>query len=242
MMLRIDDIGASTKHYNQHGKKRIRLGPFSVPVPFANIGAIKTIEPFRGWGPYDELTVDEWKEAFTVFKKRGIKPVVAVTACWVDAESNLIPFPEKFPDEARFLKTAAHEGLITLANHGLTHCVVGNHLPRFWSSNRNFQREFWPWLPQEVHTEHIRKSQEILENFFEVPITIFVPPGNVWSEKTYRAFKGTNIAMVISAKYLSDSEMPMEGIEFIDDHTGWINIHDRDIKIRGCKWLESVLS
>ena len=240
-MLRIDDIGASTKHYNQHGKKQIKLGSFSVPVPFANVGKIKTIEPFRGWAPYDELTVPEWEQALTVFQKYGIKPVVAVTACWVSEDSKLIPFPEKFPDEAKFLKTCSDKGLIVIANHGLTHCVVGRHLPRFWSSNRNFHREFWPWLDSAVHEEHVKKSQEILENYFEKPVTIFVPPGNIWSEKTYHAFKNTNIDTVISANYMSDSTVQMDGVQFTDDRTGWINIHDRDIKLYGSDWLEKLI-
>ena len=28
-------------------------------------------------------------------------------------------------------------GLIDIANHGNTHCVLGKHLPQFFSSNRN---------------------------------------------------------------------------------------------------------
>ncbi|MCL5010727.1 MAG: polysaccharide deacetylase family protein, partial [Patescibacteria group bacterium] len=178
MTFRIDDIGASSKRFEQHGRWRI-----------GNFWFLKRLWPFKKWGPYKELTAGEWERILSVFEKQGIIPIVAITACWVEKDGSSIPFPEKFPQEAEILKRAFSTNKIIVANHGLTHCVVGKHLPKFAESNRRFHREFWPDLSRETHTGHVVKSQEILENFFEKPITIFVPPGNVWSKKTCEALQ-----------------------------------------------------
>jgi len=227
MIFRIDDIGASTKKFEQYSK--IKLG---------NFWFLKRIWPFKDMGPYQELTAAEWEIFLNIFSKNNIKPIISITASWVEKDSSLTPFPKKFPSEAAILKKALKENKITIANHGLTHCVVGKHLPLFNASNRYFHREFWPDLSQELHTAHIQKSQTILENFFESPITIFVPPGNVWSIKTYLALKNTNIKKIISGKYMLDSEEKMSGIEFIDDRKGFVSFHDRELKLFGTKWLE----
>ncbi|MDD5433718.1 MAG: polysaccharide deacetylase family protein [Candidatus Pacebacteria bacterium] len=217
-IFRIDDVGASTKQFEQYGKWKI-----------GNFWFLKRSWPFKKWGPYKELTANEWENVFEVFEKNNIKSMVAITASWVEKDSSLTPFPQKFPEQAAILKKALQEGKVEIANHGLTHCIVGKHLPRFWGSNRKFHREFWPDLPQAVHTEHILKSQEILESYFERPITIFVPPGNVWSYKTYLALRKTNIKKVISSRYMIDSNEKMQDIEFIDDKNGFFCLHDQDI-------------
>lgn len=241
-LFRIDDIGASTKHFNQHGRKHIRLfGKIPFYFPFANIWFFKRIEPFRGWAVYDELTVPEWEKILAVFKEYGIVPIIAVTATWVERDSTLVPFPEKFPEQAKFLKEAFHRGEIVIANHGLTHCVVGKHLPRFWSSNRKYQREFLPELDSAIHLEHIHKSQEILETFFEKPVTRFVPPGNIWCYKTYLALKGTSIKVVTSKEYMQDYINLMDGIEFIQDGIGRVPFHDRELKLYGVPWLRALI-
>ncbi len=237
-IFRIDDIGASTKYFNQHGKKWVTLfGKVRIPFPLANFWFFKRIEPFRGWAKYDELTSREWKIFLDIFEKNKIVPVIAITATWVDKNSRLIPFPEKFPEEARILKEAFLNGKIIIANHGLTHCVVGKHLPRFFSSNREYWREFYSHIEENVHKDHIIKSQKILEDFFEKPIEIFVPPGNIWSIKTYKAFMGTNIKKVMANKYMSDSDVKMENIEFQDDEHDVCVFHDRELKLFGAKWL-----
>jgi hypothetical protein len=71
------------------------------------------------------LTALEWKKFLEIFEKNNIVPVVAITATWVDENSKLIPFPEKFPKEAEFLKQAFLQDKIVVANHGLTHCIIG---------------------------------------------------------------------------------------------------------------------
>ncbi len=237
-IFRIDDIGASTKYYNQHGQKWFTLfGKRILYFPFSNFWFFKRIKPFRKWAKYEELTKQEWETFLNIFEKHSIVPVVAITATWVDENSNLIPFHEKFPEEAEFLKDAFRDGKVKIANHGLTHCIVGKHQPRFFSSNRKFWREFYPWLDQEIHDTHIQKSQEILENFFEKPITIFVPPGNVWSIKTYNALKKTSVVEVMSARYIQDSDQEMDGISFRKDDDNVFAFHDRELKLFGAKWL-----
>ena len=176
-----------------------------------------------------------------IFKKHSIIPIIAITATWVDKDNNLIPFPEKFPGEASILKQAFLSGDIMIANHGLTHCVVGKHLPKSWKSNRKYHREFWGWLPQNLHEEHIKESQKILENYFEKPISIFVPPGNIWSKKTYKVLKKTNITKVIANRYMIDSNEKMEGISFFNDKEDW-NFHDRELKLYGESWLNKLIS
>lgn len=223
---RIDDIGTSSKYYNQHAKKR-----------WLNVWFLKRIPPFAKWAVYNELSEGEWQRFLDIFEKHNIKPIISVTACWVDKNSNFIPFPEKFPAQAGLLKKAFLNDKIIIANHGLTHCVVGKHLPRFFGSNRKYHREFWGYLPQRVHNEHIIESQTILENFFGRQIEIFVPPGSIWSVKTYLALKQTNIKKVISKNYMMDSEQDMEGIKFIDDRQDFFNFHDRELKLYGENWL-----
>ncbi|MFH1353984.1 MAG: DUF2334 domain-containing protein [bacterium] len=214
MIWRIDDIGASTKQFRS-----------------------------KPWGPYQELTVREWAAALDVFGQHHVQPIIAITASWVDKRSRLIPFHQKFPDQAQILKKAWRNNLITVANHGLTHCVVGKHLPHFWSDNRSYHREFWPNLPQATHTKHVLDSQHILEQYFERAVTKFVPPGNVWSKKTYQALKQTNIKQVICNHYMLDApRREMDAISFIDDRHNFFVCHDRDIKLNGLKWLKAALN
>lgn len=237
-LYRIDDIGASTKHFNQHGKKWFSLfGKKVIYFPFANFWFFKIIPPFRKWAKYDEVTADEWKTFLEIFEQNNIVPIIAITASWVDEKSNLTPFPEKFPNQASLLKEAFLNGKIIVANHGLTHCIVGKHLPLFWKSNRQYHREFLSDLDQTVHTEHILKSQEILENFFGKPVEILVPPGNMWSVKTYRSLSGTNIKKIMCNKYMQDSEEIMSGVEFIKDNENTFAFHDRELKLFGSEWL-----
>ncbi len=234
---RIDDIGASTKYYNQWGKQRFTFkGVTYFYFPWANYFFCKRIWPFRGWAKYEELTAEEWSRYLTIFEANKIKPLVAITASWVDEKSKLIPFPEKFPAEAAVLKKALHEGKIAVANHGLTHSIVGRHLPYPRHANRKAHREFWPDLPQDIHREHIREAQKILEEYFEQPITTLVPPGNVWSEKTYEALAGTNIKTVVANRYMLDTNKPMHGVEFVKDDAYFV-CHDRDLKLKGARWL-----
>jgi len=225
---RIDDIGASTKKFEQYSRFK-----------WANFWFLKRLPFLKAWGPYSELTAKEWLVFLNIFKTNHIKPIIAITATWVDKNSSLIPFPEKFPTEAKILKQALKNNLIEIANHGLTHCVVGRHLPLLRHSNRYFHREFWPDLDQSLHTNHILKSQKILEDYFEQPLETFVPPGNVWGYKTYLALKQTSIKKVISARYMLDSKESMVDIKFINDRQNFFTFHDRELKLYGPTWLKN---
>lgn len=236
---RIDDIGASTKHYNQHGRKWLKFrGKRVFYLPWANFWFFKRISPFRGWAKYEEITKNQWIEFLKVFKDNGIVPIIAVTACWVEKDGSMTSFPVKFPEQAELLKSAYLNGEIIIANHGLTHCIVGKHLPKFWGSNRSYHREFRPEMPFKWHKDHIEQSQAILESFFEKPIEILVPPGNLWSVKTYEALLGTNIKKIICNSYMCDSLDKMKGIEFIKDDKEFFNFHDRELVLYGIKWLQ----
>lgn len=236
--LRIDDIGASSKQFEQYGRQDFGWLHF----PWANYLFLKRIWPFKKWGPYSELTAEEWIVYISIFRHLDIKPILAITATWVEEDSRLTPFPEKFPEEAAVLKEAARKGEITVANHGLTHCIVGKHLPLLRHSNRAFHREFWPELDQTLHTEHIIHSQSILENWLQQPVKIFVPPGNVWSIKTYQALRQTNIKKVVANRYMLDSSVPVSDIEFIDDRENFIILHDRDLKLKSLPWIKARLT
>lgn len=241
-IIRIDDIGAAAKEFEQHGRKWFKLfGKKIIYFPFANFWFFKRIKPFKRWAKYEELTAEEWKTFLKIFQENDIVPTIAITACWVDKNSKLIPFPEKFPEEAAILREAFINGKIVVANHGLTHCIVGKHLPKFWGSNRQFHREFYPNLDQTWHDEHVKRSQEILENFFGKKIEVLVPPGNVWSYKTYLAIKGTNIKKVMCNTYMIDSNETLVDLEFIQDDENILAFHDKELKLYGSSWLISKL-
>ena len=140
----MDDIGASTKFYEVYSK-----------FPFGNFLFLKYTKIFGAWGVYDEITYSLWSEIFHLLDKYNAKMTVGVTACWVEKNNDMIPFYEKFPKEARIIKIGLKNNLIEIANHGLTHCVVGKHLPRLFSSNRKYHREFWDWIPSETHFFHL---------------------------------------------------------------------------------------
>src|SRR3989344_1963536 len=95
-ILRIDDIGASTKQFEQYGRQDFGRLHF----PWANYFFLKRTWPFKKWGPYKELTAEEWRKYVEIFKYLNIKPVVAINAAWVEKDSQLVPFPQKFPAEA----------------------------------------------------------------------------------------------------------------------------------------------
>jgi len=71
--------------------------------------------------------------------EKKVKLTVGITACWVTYDGDLIPFPEKYPEQADLLKFGSESGLLEIANHGLTHCVVGKHF-FISSSNRHYFR------------------------------------------------------------------------------------------------------
>lgn len=226
LALRIDDIGASSKQFEVYSKFRP-----------GNILFFKYLPCFRAWGPYEEMSTDEWRGVFNVLEKFNAKLTVGVTATWVEADGSLVPFPEKFQEEAAKLKEGVKAGLLDIANHGLTHCVVGKHLPRLFFSNRKFHREFWSWIDPEVHFEHIRRSQQILQNYFEVAVTTFIPPGNVYADVTLQAAKASGIDLI----NCHTSEDVRNGMRILGEKNV-LAFHDRELVLEGIGWLEKKLS
>lgn len=226
--LRIDDVGASSKKYEVYSKKLKGIG---------NFGFLKYMPYFKAWGPYRELTVEDWREIYTILEEYKAVLTVGITAAWVERNGKLVPFPEKFSEQAEILKFGIESGLIEIANHGLTHCVVGEHLPRILSSNRKYHREFWDWLSKEIHDYHISESQNILQNYFDVQITTLIPPGNVFSAATIRAAKNNGIKRI---NCNNPEQFAIEEINIIDNKN-IIAFHDRELVLYGLDWLRKML-
>lgn len=233
--LRMDDVGASSKRYEIYSNKTWSLAGLRIS---GNWLFLKYLPGIRSWGPYRELRATEWRVILDLLEQHSAKLTVAVTAAWAESETRLIPFPERFPAEAAILKEGVHQGLIEIANHGLTHCVLkGNAFkPKLFEGNRRFHREFWDWLPLEWHQKHIRRSQRILQDYFETKIVSFVPPGNVFTEDTLR------IAQRYGLRYVSCNTPPrsVDGIQVLGNQDV-IAFHDRDLVLDGLAWLENVL-
>jgi len=225
--LRIDDIGACTKQYEVYSK-----------IPGGNFLFLKYIKPFKAWGPYRELTWKEWAQIFKILEKFKAKLTVGITATWVEKDNSIIPFYKKYPDEANILKEGLKDGYIDIANHGLTHCVVGKHRPRIFQSNRTFHREFWDWLPADIHYTHLAKSQDILQDFFDTEIVTLIPPGNVYCKATVEAAKKCNI-QIINCQMLKNTQYP--GIRCLSNDNV-IAFHDRELVLNGIDWLKIKLS
>lgn len=226
LALRIDDIGASSKRYEVYAKHS-----------GYNVLFLKYLKWFRAWGPYREMTANEWEQVFDILRRFDARLTVAVTAGWVESDGCLVPFPEKFPQQVAALKRAVREGLLEIANHGLTHCVVGKHLPRLYSSNRKFHREFWNWVDGDVHYRHIEQSQAILQDYFQVPVTTLVPPGSVYTEATIEAAKRFGISL-INCQTANSSQ---QGIRILGEQNV-LAFHDRQLVLEGVNWLENALA
>ena len=222
IFLRIDDIGASSKKFEVYSNNR-----------FGNILFLKYLKYFKAWARYPELSKNELEQVFATLIKYNAKLTVGVTASWVEKDNTLVPFPEKYPEQADVLKTAREDGLIEIANHGLTHCVVGQHLPRMFTSNRKYHREFWEWVPRDVHFEHLEKSQKIFNDWLGLSPTTLIPPGNVYSADTLDASEKYGIKIINSyMNHNIESEVKVIDSDNIDP------FHDRELVHYGVKWLE----
>ena len=238
--LRLDDVGAASKQHEVYGITRIPLGPVALPFP-GNLLFLKYLPPIKRWAPYPELTGAQWTDVLGALSAARAKLTVAVTAGWVERDGRILPFPVKFPEAARVLREGVEAGLLEIANHGYTHCVMEDGLfrPRLFSGNRPWHREFYDWLPEEVHRAHLRAAQDILGSWFRVPIETLVPPGNVLSAKTVAA------AATVGIRYVSrlgraPADAPA-GVTFVDD-TRVLAFHDRDIVRGGLEYLRRLLA
>jgi Polysaccharide deacetylase len=237
--LRLDDVGAASKRHEVYGVTRVRLGPLALPFP-GNFLFLKYLPPVKRWGPYRELTAAEWESVLTGLEASGARMTVGVTAGWVESDGRIVPFPRKFSDAAAVIRRGADRGLLEVANHGYTHCVLenGRFRPRLFSGNRTEHREFHDWLPADVHREHVNRAQGILQDFLGSPVLTFVPPGNVFSRTTLAA------AAAAGLRYVSCLEPArwgaVEGMTFVGE-SDVVSIHDRDLVLRGVGYLARLL-
>lgn len=232
---RIDDIGACSKRYEIYSNRVWKIGRFKIS---GNWLYLKYLPRIRKWGPYREMRAGEWYAIFDLLEEFKSKLTVGVTAAWAISENQLIPFPMRFEREASALKDGVESGLVEIANHGLTHCVLKDNLfkPRWFSGNRKYHREFWDWVPTNIQETQLRRAQEILENYFQVKVVTLIPPGNVFSDATLEI--GKKLGLI----YISCNTPPgwRNGVVIIGDQ-GIVPFHDRDIVINGTDWFRKLL-
>ena len=227
LALRIDDIGASTKQFNYYSKNR-----------FCNFGILRHRKLFGAWAPYNEMTPITWRELFELLHEFDAKLTVAITATWVEKNGDLKPFHLKFPVQAEILKSGVKKGFIEIANHGLTHCVTAekSYKPKIFGSVRRYHREFWDWIDDEVHFNHLQDSQNILQDFFEEKIHILVPPGNVYADQTIKAASNLGINLI----NCQTENKIISGVKVLGNENV-LDFHDREIVLHGIKWLREKL-
>lgn len=226
--LRMDDIFASSKQYEVYSNRLRGMGNFLF---------LKYLPYFKNWGPYREMNFKQWQQLFSILAKYKARLTVAVTACWVTGDSRLVPFFEKFPNEAKLLKEGLDEGLIEIANHGLTHCIVGKHRPLLFGNNREYHREFNDCLSGEEQKEHLYKSQKLLQDYFQTNIITFVPPGNMWTPATEKYCFECGIETISSSK---PAKSQIKGGIFFIGSEDVFSFHDRDIVLGGLKFFEDI--
>src|SRR5262245_19342518 len=101
--LTIDDVGASSKHFEVYGLTRLPLGRLKIPFP-GNFLFLKYMPPIKRWGPYRELEASEWDRILSLLETGGSRLTVAITAGWVEANGRIVPFPHKYPEAAAVIR------------------------------------------------------------------------------------------------------------------------------------------
>ena len=229
LALRIDDIGASSKEHLYYTKRW-----------YSNWGPLRDRRLFGKWAPYREMSPADWQQIYKILERFKSKLTVGITASWVEDDGTLVPFPEKFPDEAKAIGEGLAAGYLEIANHGLTHCVLDEGLFRrrlLYGTNRTYHREFWDWVSADVQLDHLRRAQAILTGYFKTPITTLIPPGNAYSLQTLEACQQLGLRTVNCERpKLRLGETPKV---IGDDNV--LPFHDREIVVFGTGWLEGKL-
>lgn len=238
--LRMDDVGAASKRHEVHGLTRLRVAGLSVPFP-GNLLFLKYLPPIKCWGPYRELGPAELETMLERLVLAKARLTIAVTAGWVEDDGSITPYPSKFPAASHVLRQGVERGILEIANHGYTHCVLqdGRFRPRLFSGNRTEHREFYDWLPESVHREHIRRAQGILQDLIGRPVETLVPPGNVLSRKTLAAAAEAGLRVVSCLG--ASAWAPADGLAFLDDERV-VAFHDRDLVLGGAAPLDRLLA
>ena len=245
--IRIDDVGASTKEFNLYGKNTLKIKNriISFPPIISNFLFMKRLPIFSGWAKYKELEYNDWIRIIEVLKEKKSRLNVAITACWVNKNSELKRFDEKFPEQVEIIKYGIKEGLIYLINHGLTHCIPGKHLPLRFSSVQKYHREFTKFLPLEKQFMHLKESQRILKEIFGQEPLIFTPPGNMYNENTLISMQKLGLKTIQCERNIShqpsDIMLTKYGIKHICNKNIFV-IHDRDIVKGNSNYFENIMS
>jgi peptidoglycan/xylan/chitin deacetylase (PgdA/CDA1 family) len=231
----MDDIGAASKRYEVYAK------PLRLPGRMSQIGDIlflKYLPPLRAWGPYRELTAQEWRRILEILRTSRARMTVGITAAWVTWSGDLIPFPERFPGEAQVIRDGVNGGLIEVANHGLTHCVLERHAfrPRLFTGNRREHREFWDRIPEARQREHLERAQGILQGWLGTSVVTFVPPGNVFGDATIRAARAAGLR-ILSCETASRE---LDGLRILGNERVRA-FHDRDLVQDGIERLGLII-
>src|SRR3990167_6135244 len=113
MNLRLDDLGASSKQYERWSRHR-----------WANVWPLHDRRLFGAWGPYRELAPWQMEIIFSACARARRVLTVAITANWVEADGTLLPYAEKFPDQARVV--VAHGVPVT------QYVAPGSPVPEGW--------------------------------------------------------------------------------------------------------------
>ncbi|PIQ85369.1 MAG: hypothetical protein COV74_09220 [Candidatus Omnitrophica bacterium CG11_big_fil_rev_8_21_14_0_20_45_26] len=232
---RMDDVGAASKQHEVYGKTRVQLGNWRIPFP-GNFLWVKYLKPFRQWGPYAELSVDQWGKLLALCERIQLKLTIGITAGWVEKNGSVTAFPTRYPEQAKMIKTGLKMGCFEVANHGYTHCVLNNcdFRPKYFSSNRQWHREFWEWVPLEVQRSHIEMAQTILQDYFEDEVVTFIPPGNVFTNETLKAASEYGLKYVSCQRLKSDTDTTL--IPIPDQNV--FAFHDKEVQELGIQWLE----
>ncbi|HEU6438345.1 MAG TPA: polysaccharide deacetylase family protein [Nitratidesulfovibrio sp.] len=234
--LRMDDVGAASKRNEVYSNWRLRVA--GRPIASGNWLFAKYLPGFRAWGRYRELGAADWMQIFRILERLGARCTVAVTACWVEDDGRLVPYPQKFSEAARTLRDGVRSGIVEIANHGLTHCVVQGGLfrPRLLRGNRAFHREFISLLPLAEHEEHIARAQQILQDWLGEEVVTFVPPGNAFMPQTL------SMARQHGVRFVSCDTVPREesGLHVLGN-TDVLAFHDREVVLDGPGWIEGLI-
>jgi len=237
LMLRMDDVGAASKRHEVYGLTRIAVRRTRIPFP-GNFLWLKYLPPIKRWGPYRELTAPEWQGILEALAAARARMTVAVTAAWVEDDGRLTPFPAKFPDAARVIREGVEAGLLEVANHGLTHCLLVDRAfrPRLFGGNRQYHREFYAFVPPEVQEANIARAQAILTEAFGGPIVTLVPPGSLLQPLTVELARRHGVRFLSYGRATSrEGTLPVVG-----DECGVV-FHDRDLVLGGVAWLRARL-
>lgn len=243
--LRIDDFFSNTRLFNQRAKSR-RINFFflkKLPILFfGNWLFFKRMKKLKAWAPFSEINTNQLLDMSNILEKYNCSATLAITATFVDRKGNLIPFFEKYPEQSKIIKAGVKKKIFHIANHGLTHCILENKkfLPKLFSSNRKYHREFYDWVPYQTKKKHIIRSKSLLEKYFNIKIDTFVPPGNVWCDETEDILIKAGINKIITDKK-DIKEIKNKKIRIINT-SQMITIHTKDLVERDNKYFYNLLA